>query len=165
MKSGADLIAPFHFPETPHEFAVKALRECPIPESLLLCETPDRVADYWRMHIETNPYFNPECECLAVILLNVRRRIKGHQIVTIGTQDSLLVHPREVFRLAVITAANAIIVAHNHPSGDPTPSSADINATRDLANAGRLLKIELLDHVVMGVGKFESIRALGHFSF
>jgi len=81
--------------------------------------------------------------------LNTRRRIKGHQLISIGTQDTILVHAREVFRLAVMTAANAIVLAHNHPSGDSTPSNADIKVTRDLIRGGQLLKIEVLDHVVI----------------
>jgi DNA repair protein RadC len=74
----------------------------------------------------------------------------------------LLISPREIFRLAVVTAANAIIMMHNHPSGDSTPSSADISATRELFRAGHLLKIELLDHVIVGAEKrFSSLRELG----
>lgn len=158
------LVQPFRFSPTPHEYKVTSLRECPTPENLLLAETPDHAATYWRMHIATHPYFNPECECLGVLILNVRRRIKGHQLVTMGTQDSLLISPREIFRLAVVTSASAIILMHNHPSGDPAPSLADITATRDLARAGQLLKIELLDHVIVGAReKFSSIRQLGHF--
>lgn len=65
-----------------------------------------------------NPYFDPERECLVVILLNTRRRVKGHQLVTIGTMDTLLVHSREVFRLAVVACAAAVVIMHNHPSGE-----------------------------------------------
>jgi hypothetical protein len=157
------LVAPFTFPGKPYEYKITALRECPTPDSLHLCDTPERVADYWRMHVPCNPYFNPECECFTVLLLNTRRRVKGHQLITIGTLDTLLVHPREVFRLAVITAAAAIVLAHNHPSGDPAPSEADIKVTRDLIRAGQLLKIEVLDHVVMGTPKYSSLRELGYF--
>jgi len=107
------LVKPFRFPAMPHELKVTSLRECPTPEALQQCDTPDKAADYWRMHIEAHPYFNPECECLAVLLLNTRRRVKGHQIVSIGTQDTILVHPREVFRLAIVTAGSAVIVMHN----------------------------------------------------
>ena len=82
----------------PKEFKVVALRDCPVPESMLICETPDQAADYWRLHIATHPYFNPDCECFVVLLLNTRRRVKGHHLVTIGTMDTVLVHPREVFR-------------------------------------------------------------------
>jgi DNA repair protein RadC len=84
--------------------------------------------------------------------------------VTIGTMDTCLIHPREVFRSAVIGAASALVLIHNHPSGDPTPSEADIKVTRDLIRAGQLLKIEVLDHVVMGTPKNSSLRELGFFS-
>ena len=154
---------PFQFPSTPHEFKVTALRECPTPDTLQHCDTPDKAAEYWRLHIEKNPYFNPECECLAVLLLNTRRRVKGHHIVSIGTQDSLLVHAREIFRLAIVTAANALVLMHNHPSGESSPSEADIKVTRDLIRAGQLLKLEVLDHVIVGSGNRSSLRELGYF--
>ena len=107
------LVKPFKFAASPYEYKVTPLRECPTPESLQHCETPDKAADYWRMHIASHPHFNPDCECLAVLLLNTRKRVKGHQIVSIGTMDTILVHPREVFRLAIMTAASALIVMHN----------------------------------------------------
>jgi hypothetical protein len=107
------LAKPFKFPASPYEYRVTALRECPTPESLQQCETPDKAADYWRMHIATHPHFNPDCECLAVLLLNTRKRVKGHQLVSIGTMDTILVHPREVFRLAIIAAASALVLMHN----------------------------------------------------
>ena len=107
------LVQPFKFPASPYEYKVTPLRECPTPESLQQCDTPDKAAEYWKLHIATYPHFNPECECLAVLLLNTRRRVKGHQLISIGTQDTILVHPREVFRLAVTTAANALILMHN----------------------------------------------------
>ena len=146
-----------------YEYRVTSLRECPTPDAMQHCETPDKAADYWRMHIATHPHFNPDCECLAVLLLNTRKRVKGHQLVSIGTMDTILVHPREVFRLAIIAAASAVIVMHNHPSGESTPSEADIKVTRDLIRAGQLLKMELIDHVVIGNGNFSSLRALGYF--
>jgi hypothetical protein len=145
------------------EYKIVALRECPLPESLHVCDTPDRAAEYWRLNIATCPYFNPECECFAVLLLNTRRRVKGHQFLTIGTLDTILVHPREVFRGAVIAAAAAIVLMHNHPSGEPQPSEADIKVTRDLIRAGQLLKIEVLDHVIVGNPNHCSLRALGYF--
>lgn len=147
----------------PKEFKVVALRDCPVPESMRICDTPDQAADYWRLHVVTNPYFDPERECLAVILLNTRRRVKGHQLVTIGTLDTILVSPREVFRAAVVSSAAAVLVMHNHPSGDPTPSEADIKVTRDLIRAGQLLKIEVLDHIIIGAGQHRSLRELGMF--
>jgi DNA repair protein RadC len=147
----------------PKEFKVMALRECPVPMEMLVCETPEQAVDYWRLHIATTPHFNPECECFAVLLLTTRRRIKGHQLITIGTMDTILVHPREVFRVAIIAAAAAIVMMHNHPSGEPSPSEADIKVTRDLIRAGQLLKIEVLDHVVIGNPNFCSLRSQGYF--
>jgi DNA repair protein RadC len=147
----------------PQEYKVVSLRECPTPETLLVCETPEQAADYWRLHVTSNPYFNPDCECFVVLLLNTRRRIKGHHLVSIGTLDTILVHPREVFRLAIIAGGvSAIIIMHSHPSGDPTPSDADIKVTRDLMRAGQLLKIEVLDHVIVGADRHLSLRELGY---
>ena len=116
------------------------------------------------MHIATHPYFNPDCECLVVLLLNIRRRVKGHHLVTIGTMDTLLVHPREVFSVAVAMKAAFIVLIHNHPSGDPSPSEADIKVTRDLIRAGQLMKIEITDHVIMGNPGYSSLRGLGYFA-
>jgi DNA repair protein RadC len=96
----------------PQEYKVVSLRECPTPESLMVCEIPEQVAEYWRLNIATNPYYNPECECLAVLLLNTRRRVKGHQLVLHGTLDMILVHPREVFRAAIIAGAGAVVLMH-----------------------------------------------------
>ena len=116
------LVEAFAFKAQPCEYKVIALRECPTPQDLAVCDTPDKAAAYWRTHIESHPYFNPECECFVVLILNTRRRVKGHYLVSVGIQDTILVHPREVFRLALITSANAIVLMHNHPSGDPTTS-------------------------------------------
>ena len=97
-----------------------------------------------------------------VFILNTRRRIKGHYSVSIGTMDTILCHPREVFRLAIMASAAAIIIPHNHPSGEPTPSEADIKITRDLIRAGQLIKIEVLDHIVIGNPNHLSLRSLGY---
>lgn len=153
----------------PKEFKVVALRECPTPLELQLCDNPGCAVAYWREHITKHPYFNPEVECLVALLLNTRRRIRGHYLVSMGTLDTLLVHPREVFRTACVAAASALVVMHNHPSGDPSPSEADIKVTRDLIRAGQLLKIEVLDHVIVGSpgegnpNGYASLRELGYF--
>ena len=157
------LVPTIKFPSQPQEWKIVSLRECPTPESLQQCETPDQAVAYWRTHVATHPYFNPECECFVVLILNTRRRIKGHYLVSIGTMDTILVHPREVFRLAVMASASAIILAHNNPSGDATPSEADIKVTRDLIRAGQILKIEVLDHLVIGNPRHSSLRELGLF--
>jgi DNA repair protein RadC len=153
----------------PKEFKLLALRECPTPSEMQLCDTPDKAAAYWRQHVPAHLHFNPDVECFVVLLVNTRRRIQGHCFISTGTLDTILVHPREVFRPAVIGAAAAIVLMHNHPSGDSSPSEADIKVTRDLIRAGQLLKIEVLDHVVMGQPDgnehkgYSSLRELGYF--
>jgi len=110
-----------------------------------------------------------DVETLQVLLLNTRRRLIRVEEVTDGTIDTLLVHAREVFRPAIAANASAIVLAHNHPSGDPTPSEADIKVTRDLIRAGQLLKIDVLDHVILGRATperpkgYASLRELGYF--
>lgn len=132
-----------------------------------LCTTPDAVANYWRESVEPAPWFRPDCECLVVIMLNTRRKIRCHAMVSMGTLDSILAHAREIFRAAIMTSAAAIVVAHNHPSGDPTPSEADIKITREIKRAGELLRIEMLDHVIIGQVSegckgWASLRELGY---
>ena len=158
-----NIVKPLKFPPQPQEWKIVSLRECPTPADIQLCETPEQAAAYWKMHITTHPYFNPECECLVVLILNTRRKIKGHYFVSIGTMDTILVHPREVFRLAIMASASAIALMHNHPSNESSPSDADIKVTSDLIRAGQLLKIEVLDHIVIGNPNHTSLRALGHF--
>ena len=110
-----------------------------------------------------------QVETLQVILLNTRRRLIRYEAISQGSLDTLLVHAREVFKLAISANAAALVLAHNHPSGDPTPSDADIKVTRDLIRAGQLLKIEVLDHVIMGRAtaerpkEYSSLRELGYF--
>lgn len=150
----------------PVEFKLIALRECPTPMELQECDTPEKAVAYWRMHIEQgDPRFDPEVECLVVLFLNTRRRVRGHQFLSMGTHDCLLVQPMMAFRYAVALPAPALVFLHNHPSGNPEPSSADIKVTRDLIRAGQLLKIDVLDHVIVGSnGHFSSLRTLGHFA-
>src|SRR5882762_3766201 len=107
-----------------------------------LLDTPDRIAELLR---EQNRLYH--VENFQVVMLNTRRRLIRSESISQGTLDTLLVHPREVFKIAIAAGAAAIILAHNHPSGDPTPSEADIKVTRDLIRAGQLLKIDVLDHI------------------
>ena len=151
-------------PFNPKEYKLVSLRECPLPAEMQLCDTPDKVVDYWNAAIKSSPIFNPECECFFVLLLNTRRRVKAHVLVAHGTLDTILVHPREVFRAAITANAAAVVLAHNHPSGEATPSEADIKVTRDLIRAGQLLKIDVVDHVIIGNGQRASLRELGYFT-
>ncbi len=139
------------------------LSEEQTPESALL-DTPDRVADLLR---EQNRLY--DVELFQVVLVNTRRRLIEVQNISQGTLDTLLVHPREVFARSVTRKAAAMILVHNHPSGDPAPSEADIKVTRDLIRGGQVLKIEVLDHIILGKRSeerprdFVSLRELGYF--
>ena len=130
-----------------------------------LLDTPEAVAA--RMREDTRLR---EAETFQVLMLNTRRRLIGEPVkISDGTLDTILVHPREVFKPAIAASAAALVLVHNHPSGDPTPSEADIKVTRDLIRAGQLLKIEVLDHVILGRATQErprdyvSLRELGYF--
>jgi DNA repair protein RadC len=99
-----------------------------------------------------------ERETFHVLLLDGKHALKRCEVVSVGSLTSSIVHPREVFRAAVREAAAAIVCAHNHPSGDPEPSAEDVDVTRRLASAGKLVGIPLLDHVVIGDGRYVSLR-------
>ena len=88
-------------------------------------------------------------EGFFVLCLDRKNRPLGRTRITLGTLTSTLVHPREVFRIAILSSAASVIVVHNHPSGDPSPSAADIQVTRQLHEASRVMDIDLLDHLIV----------------
>ena len=98
--------------------------------------------------------------CL-VIMLKGKNRITAINTVSIGTLTSSLVHPREVFKPAILTNAASIILAHNHPSGDPEPSEEDLETTKRLVEAGKIMGIEVLDHIIVAGDKFLSFKEKG----
>lgn len=100
-------------------------------------------------------------EHFVVLFLNTKNRVIGRQTLSIGSLNASVVHPREVFRAAIRRSSASILCAHNHPSGDPAPSPEDIQLTRRLAEAGQLVGIELLDHIVIGDNRFVSLKELG----
>jgi DNA repair protein RadC len=89
-------------------------------------------------------------EHFQILLLNTRRGLIRVEHISQGTLNTILVHAREVFRAAILANAAAIVLVHNHPSGDPTPSDADTTVTRDIIRAGQLLKIDVVDHIIIG---------------
>jgi DNA repair protein RadC len=100
-------------------------------------------------------------EILKVIILNTKNCVIGIKEASVGSLNSSIVHPREIFRDAIRKGAASIIMVHNHPSGDPTPSGDDINSTKRIVEAGKIIGIELLDHIIIGEGKFISLREKG----
>lgn len=91
-----------------------------------------------------------EQEVFVCLLLDAKNGVKGYVTVTVGLVDRTQVHPREVFRCAILNNCSRVLLAHNHPSGDCTPSAQDIAANRQLVEAGKIIGIEVLDHVVVG---------------
>ncbi|NLN16451.1 MAG: DNA repair protein RadC [Firmicutes bacterium] len=100
-------------------------------------------------------------EHFRVLLLNTKRRVIAIRDVSVGGLDSSLVHPRELFKECIRRSSAAVILVHNHPSGDPQPSQDDIRVTRRLCEAGKLLGIEVLDHIIIGDNKFVSLKEMG----
>lgn len=127
-------------------------------------DCPERIADLLR---EENRFL--EVEHFQIVMMNTKNRLIRVEPISKGTLDATLAHPRDVFRPAILANAASIALVHNHPSGDPTPSDADIRITRDLVRAGKLLKIEVLDHIILGTKSnlrqrdFVSLREMGYF--
>lgn len=139
-------------------YMVKVLRVGE-PEVSMKVDAPELAARYWNETVAKREWFDAEKEQLVVLLLSTRYNLQGFQLVSMGSVNESIAHPREIFRAAVAGGAYAIIVMHNHPSGDPSPSVSDHSLTRRLHEAGELLQIKVLDHVVVGAG------ATPYFSF
>ena len=110
--------------------------------------------DYWRLHPANDQ------EQFVVACLDTKHRVQCIVRITVGTLDASLVHPREVFKPAIIEGSASILLSHNHPSGNPTPSKEDILVTDRLTEAGKLIGISVLDHIIHGdgTGEVRSIR-------
>ncbi len=102
-----------------------------------------------------------EQECLIAIFLNTRKRVINKKKIFIGSLSESIINPREIFKFALEESAAAIILAHNHPSGDPTPSESDLKSTRELIKAGKVMGIEILDHVILGKNNYWSLNENG----
>jgi len=146
---------------------VPAYRVCMVREgSVRMTERPALRApdDAGRFFLEFYRQRHPDLdrEAFAVACLDVRCRVIACETVCTGCLSATLVHPREVFTLAVLHKAAAIAVAHNHPSGDAEPSTDDIRLTQRLAAAGVLMGVDVLDHIVVGDGTWVSLKQRGH---
>ena len=146
---------------------VKVLLVRETPAQCVRVREPAGVLELWRSTVETRPEWDPEKECFVVFLVDAKNRCKGMHVVSVGLLDASLVHPRECFRAAVAGAAAAVILAHHHPSGDTAPSAEDIRITRQMVEAGKVLDIQVLDHVIVGAGERPvlSMRGEGLCSF
>ena len=124
---------------------VSLIRESVTTADYRTISDPYAAAQILRAHLD-----NADREHCVALLLDTRNQVIGIHTVSIGTLNSSLVHPREVFKAAILASAASIILGHNHPSGDPTPSNEDRLLTTRMQEAGKLLGITVLDHVVIG---------------
>jgi DNA repair protein RadC len=116
------------------------------------------IADY----LIRQGYADRDREAFIVLLLDVKHRVTAEEVISIGILEGFLTHPREVFKAAVAGSAASIIIAHNHPSGDPKPSAQDREVTRRLQEAGKILGIPVVDHIIVGsTGAYYSFREEG----
>jgi DNA repair protein RadC len=104
---------------------------------------------------------NLDREVFMVIMLDIRNNPIGKHTVSVGTLNQTIVHPREVFKAAILTNAFRVLLVHNHPSGEPDPSAEDRKLTKVLVDAGKLLDIEVMDHVIVGSERFFSFKGAG----
>jgi DNA repair protein RadC len=118
--------------------------------------TPDESARYLLPRYSSRPV-----ETFGLLALDVRQRLRREAVISVGCLTSSLVHPREVFKEAIEARAAGLVLFHNHPSGDPEPSAEDLSLTRRLASAGSLLGIQVLDHLVLGAGRYVSLKERG----
>lgn len=123
-------------------------------------QSPNDIFNIAQNVIRGNEYAE---ENLWLITLDIKNSITGIFTVSTGSLNSSIVHPREIFKRAVLQNAASIIICHNHPSGDPAPSQEDIDTTKRIYDAGKILGIELLDHVIIGDNKYTSLKEKGVF--
>ena len=128
------------------QIKVQTVRESPVA---YFVRSSSDVKNLWDNEITKSVMFEPEKEMVFVLMVNARNRIISYNLVSMGSLDSSIVEPREVFRPAIASAARSIILLHNHPSGNMTPSAEDISITKKMIESGKILGIHVLDHVIV----------------
>ena len=128
-----------------YQYSLKREKVSDIADNILSSSPEDAV-----QFLRSIGLHEQEQECLIAIALDSRNNIKGYYNVTRGLVNRTMAHPREFFRYAVINNSTSLIMAHNHPSGDPTPSLTDIQLTDEICKAGEILGIQLIDHIIIG---------------
>jgi DNA repair protein RadC len=146
VRAGGYEHTPSMFDAPCFEVKINCVRECPG----LICDRPEKSLEYWESSIATAPWFSAEREQMVVLILDAKLRTVAHSIVSVGTLSECMCHPRDIFRPAIVLNAYSIVIMHNHPSGDATPSAADYRVTRNLKEAAAMLQIPLTDHIVVG---------------
>jgi len=130
--------------------AIFELNKRSVCKKIVKISSPKNVFEYFSF------ISNKKQENFYILCLDSKNQIISHKLIAIGTLDSVIIHPREVFKEAIKESAQNIILVHNHPSGDPTPSLADKEITKKLETASEIIKIDLLDHIIIGKDKWFS---------
>jgi DNA repair protein RadC len=136
------------------ELGRRTLLRCPAARPQFV--TPREVAEYLLPQFGSKPV-----EHFGIVMLDTKHRLLRTSIVSVGTLDSSPAHPREIFREAASASAAAVVLFHNHPSGDPTPSRDDLELTRRLAHAGEIMGIDVIDHMILADTRYFSFREAG----
>lgn len=123
--------------------------------------SPESVKTFWHEVIEKQPWFDTEKECVVVLCTDQKRRVKGYNLVSLGIVNESYAHPREIFRPIILSGATSFTLIHNHPSGDPSPSRADHNVTKNVKECANMFNIEFTDHVIVAGDSFFSFRESG----
>jgi len=134
----------------PLKFVLRRVGEPDYCASRVPLDSPHLIFEFWKNVIASKPEYEMEKEALVVILLDAKLRPKGYHLTALGSLNECTAHPISIFRPAIIAAAYAFVLAHNHPSGDPQPSEADRRLTSSLRSGAALLQIRFMDHVVIG---------------
>lgn len=140
---------------------IKILRVCE-PICAEKADAPDLMVKMWKEYVETAQWYDPNKEALVVFLMNTKLRVTEFCLVSLGSLNESLAHPREIFKPVICGGAHCFVLMHNHPSGDSCPSEADRRITTRLREVSVLMQISLLDHII--VGKWSESSA-GYFSF
>ena len=136
-------------------YTLKMVKDDSVPYEVPVIKSPAEVYQAAKQLLALHE--KPE-EHFCIFCLNTRNKIIGVHTISIGSLNASIVHPREVFKAAMLNNANGIICLHNHPSGDPEPSREDIEITRRLVKVGKIIGIEVIDHVIIGEQKYLSMK-------
>lgn len=136
--------------------SIKMVKESSILYDMRRIQTPEDVVELGRRFLEES-----DREQLLVCCLDTKNQPTAINVVSVGSLNTSIVHPREVFKVAILSNSASIILFHNHPSGDPAPSKEDISITERLKESGRILGIQVIDHIIIGDNSYCSLKEKG----
>lgn len=138
-------------------------RHC-VEEEQALISRADLARDFWENVVTGASWFDPEKEMVVVLVMNRKNRVVGWNLVSLGSMTASIVHPREVLRAVLVGGGAGFMLMHNHPSGDPSPSSADVQITSVINKAAKVVEVSFVDHVIVGRIACDAL-GRGYYSF